>query len=258
MHEEKSVDIELYSVSKMRAAFEAADAADEQPAADAIAALKDRIMAYLAAGKSISWVISVLQRGGLDKGARQIRTYLQRAGIGDKAAKRRAGRSVRKSAGQQKAEPAASAEPAPHAHAKAEAGRRPAGQATDSDADGVKPSMPPSRTDAGSGSAEAVQEAGRRPAGQPAASAQTPSAQPPAQSAAASAAPQMTPKTEAPAERKAPPSQEQKGQTAKEKVAPQKEGQPVKATSAAPQTAFGMSAFGQSDDADDGDPDSLL
>ena len=79
---EKSIDIRLYSLSKVQAAFDEAVAADEQPAADVIAAMRDRIQEYLTAGKSISWVISVLQRGGLDLGARQLRTYLQRAGIG--------------------------------------------------------------------------------------------------------------------------------------------------------------------------------
>ena len=71
-----------YSVSKVEAAFEAAEVADEQPAADVIAAMRDRILEHLAAGRSIAWVISVLQRGGLDLGTRQLRTYLQRAGIG--------------------------------------------------------------------------------------------------------------------------------------------------------------------------------
>ncbi len=80
--EVKSIDIKLYSVSKVEAAFEAAEADDEQPAADVIAAMKPKILEHLAAGKSIAWIISVLQRGGLDLGARQLRTYLQRAGIG--------------------------------------------------------------------------------------------------------------------------------------------------------------------------------
>ena len=107
MQEDKNVDVELYSVSKMKAAVDEAEAADEQPAADVIFALRDRILEYLAAGKSIAWVVSVLQRGGLNKGDRQIRAYLQRAGI-DEAAKSKAVRSFRKSAGQ--AAPAAEAE----------------------------------------------------------------------------------------------------------------------------------------------------
>lgn len=80
--EAKSIDIKLYSVSKVEAAFEAAEVDDEQPAADVIATMKPKILEHLAAGRSIAWVISVLQRGGLDLGARQLRTYLQRAGIG--------------------------------------------------------------------------------------------------------------------------------------------------------------------------------
>ena len=80
--EAKSVDIKLYSVSKVEAAFEAAEVADEQPVADVVAAMRDRILEHLNAGRSISWVISVLQRGGIDLGSRQLRTYLQRAGIG--------------------------------------------------------------------------------------------------------------------------------------------------------------------------------
>ncbi len=240
MHEEKSVDIELYSVSKMQAAFDEATTADEQPAADVIAALKERIIAYLAAGKSIAWVISVLQRGGLDKGARQIRTYLQRAGIGDKAAKRRAGRSVRKSAGQQKGRQTPSTEPAPHAHAEAEAGSRPIGHAAQ---EAAKPPAPPS--------AASEAEAVRRPAGQPATKTTPPAPPAPPAPAAPPAAEAgrtpmtMKPKTEAPTERKAPPSQEEWLTAAKEK-------------GTAPQTTFGSQSFGQPDDADDGDPDSLL
>ncbi len=80
--EVKSIDIKLYSVSKVEAAFEAAEADDEQPAADVIAVMKPKILEHLAAGRSINWVISVLQRGGINLGARQLRTYLQRAGIG--------------------------------------------------------------------------------------------------------------------------------------------------------------------------------
>lgn len=95
----KSIDIKLYSLAKVEAAFDEIVAADEQPATDIIAAMKNRIQEHLDAGKSIAWAISVLQRSGIKLGSRQIRTYLQRAGIGGGAkrtAKGCAGRSARK------------------------------------------------------------------------------------------------------------------------------------------------------------------
>ena len=80
--EAKSVDIKLYSISKIKTAFDEIVATDDLPVADVIAAMRDQIVDCLNKGRSVAWVISALQRSGIDLGARQIRTYLQRAGIG--------------------------------------------------------------------------------------------------------------------------------------------------------------------------------
>ncbi len=106
--EEKSIDIKLYSLSKVKAAFGEIAATDDMPAADVIAAMRDQILDCLGNGRSIAWVISVLQRAGIDLGARQIRTYLQRAGIG-----RDAKRTARGSSGMRTARKTKTASEAP-------------------------------------------------------------------------------------------------------------------------------------------------
>ncbi len=81
-------DIKLYKFSEIDAAFDSIANEDNLPAFDIIVKMKQKILAYINAGHSISWVISALQRSGLDLKSRQIRTYLARAGIDGNTVKR--------------------------------------------------------------------------------------------------------------------------------------------------------------------------
>ncbi|MCR5259953.1 MAG: hypothetical protein K6E40_17620 [Desulfovibrio sp.] len=81
-------DIKLYNFSEIDAAFDSVANEDKLPAFDIIVKMKPKILAYLNAGHSIAWVVSALQRSGLDLKSRQIRTYLARAGIDGNTIKR--------------------------------------------------------------------------------------------------------------------------------------------------------------------------
>ena len=115
-------DIKLYNFSEIDAAFDSVANEDKLPAFDIIVKMKPKILAYINAGHSIAWVVSALQRSGLDLKSRQIRTYLARAGIDGNTIKRAHGGTKQRTTRKPKATDGAQAQDGAVQTANADAG----------------------------------------------------------------------------------------------------------------------------------------